>query len=101
METMEMVAQLMALATRTAPKAGGKDFVELKVISGDVLQTLGDEMIKYGAASGRKDFDRDGKNIASAGAVLLLALKNPGVTGLNCGACGVDKCAELKDHEGD
>lgn len=72
METMEMVAQLMALATRTAPKAGDKDFVELKVISGDVLQTLGDEMIKYGAASG-----------------------------LNCGACGVDKCAELKDHEGD
>lgn len=33
-KAMELVAELMAIAARTAPKAGGKDFIELKILQG-------------------------------------------------------------------
>lgn len=95
MEIMETVAQLMALSARTAPKAAGKDFVEVKVITGDDLTRLGDAMVDYGTKSGKGNFDRDGNNIRHSDAVVLLSLKDAKTVGLNCGACGHSKCAEL------
>ncbi|MBS4020994.1 MAG: hypothetical protein KGZ79_01035 [Dethiobacter sp.] len=97
MEIMETVAQLMALSARTAPKAGGKDFVEIKVIKGEELNRLADDMVSYGEESGKGNFDRDGKNVRNSDAVLLLALKDAGKVGLNCGACGFSKCADLTE----
>lgn len=97
MEIMETVAQLMALSARTAPKAAGKDFVEIKVVKGEDLNRLADAMLAYGQKSGKTNFDRDGNNVRNSGAVLLLALKDAKTAGLNCGACGYDKCAELPD----
>lgn len=100
MEVLKTVAELMALSARTAPKASGQDFVELKVVSGSELALLAQEMVKYGLDSGRKNFDRDGKNVSSSEAVLLLSLKGPKVAGLNCGACGHANCNELEALEG-
>lgn len=100
-EGMHVVAQLMALAARTAPKARGKDFVEIKVLEGRELARLADAMVAYGKESGRKDFDRDGENVRCSDAVVLLSLNRPQVAGLNCGACGYPSCAELaKLYEG-
>jgi len=100
MEIMNTVAELMAISARTAPKAAGQDFVELKILTGADLELLGKEMAKFGEESGKKNFDRDGRNVAASDAVLLVGLKNPKVTGLNCGACGQPKCSMLASVEG-
>jgi len=91
-EIMNTVAELMALAARTAPKAAGQDFVELKIITGQQLELIAKEMEKYGEETGR--------NIAASDALLLLSLKQPKNIGLNCGACGQPKCSMLEGVEG-
>jgi uncharacterized ferredoxin-like protein len=40
MSELRIVADLMALAARTAPKAVGKDFVVIRIIEGDTVRTL-------------------------------------------------------------
>lgn len=96
-EYMKSVAGMMAIAARTAPKAKGEDFLEIKILSGEDLAKLADEMIKYGTEYGRPNFDRDGENVRNSDAVLLLSLKEPVFLGLNCGACGFDTCSELEE----
>ncbi|MHB8126916.1 MAG: ferredoxin domain-containing protein [Desulfitobacteriaceae bacterium] len=95
MEIMKTVAELMALSARTAPKAAGQDFVELKVVSGSDLHLIEQEMVKYGVESGKMNFDRDGQNVGISGALLLLSLNGPKTLGLNCGACGQPQCSML------
>ena len=94
------VAGLMALAARTAPKAHGKDFVEVKVVTGEEVEALAAAMEEYGRASGKADFDRDGAGVRRSEAVLLVSLKNSQATGLNCGGCGFSTCAELTRRRG-
>lgn len=96
-EYLKTVAGMMAIAARTAPKAKGEDFLEIKILSGEDLAKLADEMIKYGAEYGRPNFDRDGENVRASNAVLLLSLNKPLYLGLNCGACGFDTCPELEE----
>ena len=95
-DTMRLVAELMAVSARTAPKAAGKDFVEIKVVSGDDLALIGREMKKYGEDAGKINFDRDGSNVEGSDALLLLSLKKAAPIGLNCGACGFSRCQDLK-----
>ncbi|MGB9867402.1 MAG: ferredoxin domain-containing protein [Bacillota bacterium] len=90
----------MCLSARTAPKATGKDFITTRVLSGEVLERLADEMTAYGQASGKKNFDRDGENVRNSGAVVLIGLKGAQTASLNCGACGFNTCSELKEHQG-
>lgn len=92
---MKTVCELMALSARTAPKARGKDFIETRVIVGQDVASLGEAMIKYGRETGKSSFERDGNNLLNSSAVLLVALKDPAVAGLNCGACGYASCNEL------
>lgn len=96
MDIMETVAEFMALAARTAPKAGGKDFLEVKVIKGEELERLAKDMEDYGSESGKKNFDRDGANVRNSQAMLLVSLADARTTGLNCGACGFEKCSQLE-----
>lgn len=93
---MKTIAGMMAVAARTAPKAKGEDYIELKVLSGGELASLAEEMIKYGEETGRPNFDRDGINVRASDAVLLLSLLKPVYLGLDCGACGFDTCAEME-----
>lgn len=95
---MLSVAGMMAVAARTAPKAKGEDFVEIKVISGAEVNRLADDMVRYGVEKGKANFDRDGENVRNSPAVLLLALREPLHLGLNCGACGFATCAEMNDQ---
>ena len=92
MSSMQTVTDLMEIAARTAPKAAGQDYVVVKVIEGQDLQRLGDEMAKYGQQVGKKNFDRDGRNVAASAALVLVGLKDGKSPDLNCGACGVDLC---------
>ncbi len=92
MTALQTVTDLMTIAARTAPKSAGQDFVVIKVIEGDDCKRLADEMIKYGAKVGKKNFDRDGRNVAASAAVMLIGIKDGKSLDLNCGACGVEMC---------
>ncbi len=85
----------MAVAARTAPKAAGQDFVKIEIIEGAILGKLSEAMAAFGIKSGKKNFDRDARNVKDSAAVLLVGIKDTKAAGLNCGACGYDSCQKL------
>ena len=89
---VETVAQLMAIAAATAPKAKGDNFVRTKIVQGQALKQLGEAMIAFGERVGKGNFDRDGKNVLNSDAVVLIGLEEPEHAGLDCGACGFPDC---------
>ena len=95
MSELRIVADLMALAARTAPKSAGKDFVVIRIIQGDDVKALAENMLAYGRQTGKKNFDRDGASVAVSDVVVLIGIKDAQSVGLNCGACGVDICELL------
>ena len=94
MESLRIVADLMAISARTAPKSAGKDFVSIKIVDGEDIKRLAEEMFKYGEESGKKNFDRDGRNVQNSPCVILIGIKDAEHMGLNCGACGFETCIE-------
>lgn len=99
MNAIEMVAQLMEISAVTAPKSKGENFVRTRVLEGETIQTLAEAMVAFGEKMNKKDFDRDGKNVAKSEAVVLIGIKNAAPLGLNCGACGFPDCKTLTDQE--
>ena len=95
MSELRIVADMMALAARTAPKSVGKDFVVIRIIEGEAVKALAERMLAYGQQTGKKNFDRDGANVAASDVVVLIGIKDAQPLGLNCGACGVDICEML------
>jgi uncharacterized ferredoxin-like protein len=99
-ESVIDAVKLMAISAKTAPKARGQDFVGIKIVTGQELERLANAMIKYGQQSGKQGFDRDGESVRQSTAVLLLSLNEAsGPAGLNCGACGKERCADLEPRE--
>ncbi|HUW95621.1 MAG TPA: DUF2148 domain-containing protein [Anaerolineae bacterium] len=101
MSQLRTVAELMALSARTAPKGGGDDFLVIHIVEGDTLSTLGQKMIEFGERSGKALFDRDGNNVIRSDAVLLIGIKDGKALGLNCGACGSEKCITPNTYDGE
>ncbi|MEA1939223.1 MAG: DUF2148 domain-containing protein [Candidatus Caldatribacteriota bacterium] len=99
-ETIKNVANLMGVAARTAPKSVGEDFVVVKAIYGEDVKKLAKQMLTYGEELGKRNFDRDGINVKNSPALLLIGIKDAASLGLNCGACGFDKCSERISHKG-
>lgn len=73
-DVAEMAVKLMA-AARTAPKAGGKDFLEIVVVTADEdLKRIGTAMREYAPRSTNEAFWlRDASNIENSQALLLVA----------------------------
>ncbi|WP_321507922.1 DUF2148 domain-containing protein [uncultured Methanoregula sp.] len=90
------VADLMALAARTAPKGKGVDTILLRIVSGKELQTLAARVDAIGREKNIGFFLRDAKNIAASDACLLIGATGDKPAGVNCGACGYPTCAELE-----
>jgi uncharacterized ferredoxin-like protein len=97
-DTVKMVADLMEVAARTAPKAVGKDFIEIKVLSDEERIAVGNEMMLMAEDPGRPNFDRDGQNVLDSDALVLIGLLEHKGAGLNCGACGFPTCREMEGH---
>ncbi len=95
MSTLTVVAELMDIAARTAPKARGQDFIVTRIVEGDALKSLVDKMIEMGTRTERKFLVRDSKNVAASKVVLLIGLKDAQRANLNCSACGVPTCNDL------
>lgn len=106
-DVTEMAVKLMAASARTAPKAGGKDFMEIVVITKDEdLKKIAETMKEYAPRSTNEAFWlRDASNIENSDALLLIGLSKPVTAGYDCGACGYPTCAEfaknrqMKDKE--
>jgi len=96
-DAVKLVAELMAISARTAPKAVGKDFLEIKVVTGEQVRELGEIMLKFAEERGIANFKRDGNNVLASQAVVLIGLKDHPPAGLNCGACGFD-CEGFKEQ---
>ncbi len=99
MQGLDMVARLMALSATTAPKSKGENFVRTRVLEGDIPKKIAAAMETFGREARKKDFDRDAKNVAQSDAVVLIGLKNAGVLGLNCAACGFADCKSLEEQK--
>lgn len=98
---LRIVAELMAISARTAPKSAGQDFVVIEIIEGDDLERLAEKMYEFGERTGKTKFDRDAANVRDSAAVVLIGIKDAKTMGLNCGACGFDKCLKPNTHEGE
>ena len=100
-DAVNMVATLMAVSARTAPKARGVDATDSLILDGDDLEELAAAMERK--AKGKPPdtssiFTRDADNVRNSSAVLLIGVKgypkkieNP----LDCGACGYPTCQQL------
>lgn len=99
MDGIDVVAQLMAISATTAPKSKGENYVKTKVLRTKAVKELAQAMDAYGVKMKKKDFDRDGKNVANSDAVLLIGLEDAKVLGLNCGACGFADCKTLEAQQ--
>jgi uncharacterized ferredoxin-like protein len=99
MSGLKTVAELMEIAARTAPKAKGEDFVVVAIVEGAEAARLAQGMVDRGEKQGetdpRKGFLRDGGNIAHSEIVVLIGIKDATPCGLNCGACGHEKCMKI------
>jgi len=102
-DTVRFVGELMAVAARTAPKAAGKDFIEVALLTDSERVALGTDMTKVGKDRGNPGFERDGQNVLDSDAVLLVGLLPHKGVGMNCGACGSASCQEFnnKSYTGD
>ena len=100
---LRIVAELMEIAARTAPKSAGQDFVVTRILEGQDVQTLAQKMVEFGQRTGKRGFDRDGKNVAASDAVILIGLKDAQPVNLDCGACGAEACTALliNSYEGE
>lgn len=99
-EVTVMAAGLMAASARTAPKAGGKDFLEIVVITKEEeLRKIAEAMKEYAPRSTNEAYWlRDASNIGNSQALLLVGLKEFNTAGYDCGACGYPTCEEFRKN---
>ena len=98
MEALEIAAKLMELSATTAPKSKGINFVQTRVLTGEALKKLADEMVRFGQRTAKKDFDRDATGVERSEAVVLIGLKDSRAVGLDCGACGYPDCKTFEQQ---
>jgi uncharacterized ferredoxin-like protein len=96
-DAIDMAASLMAVSARTAPKAGGKDFLEIVVLRKDEdLASIAHAMREYAPRSSNEAFWlRDAANIEASEALLLVGLRQSLGAGYDCGACGFPTCGDF------
>ncbi|MBR6473191.1 MAG: ferredoxin [Firmicutes bacterium] len=94
------VADLMAAAALTAPKASGNDTIRTAIITGEEKDHLRDKMLAMGEATGQLLYTRDAGNVDLSEAVVLIGCSGKlfGMDG--CGMCGFGNCKRLKDAGG-
>jgi uncharacterized ferredoxin-like protein len=76
-EGLDLVAKLMAVSARTAPKARGEDFIEIKILAPDERRKLAETMVKFGEDENLPGFVRDGKNLLDSQACVLIGVRDP------------------------
>lgn len=92
-EAVRMLSEAIMAAARTAPKAKGRDLVEIAMVTDEHIEQLSQTMVEMSEESGMKFLLRDAENIRHAQALIIIGTREPqSVCGLNCGYCGYDTC---------
>jgi len=94
-EGVMIVAKLMAVYARTAPKAKGSDVISVKITSGKELNSLAESMRKFGEVNNLGFFLRDAKCVEMSTCCVIIGATGEGSLGLNCGGCGFYTCKEM------
>jgi uncharacterized ferredoxin-like protein len=89
------VADLMALAARTAPKGKGIDTLEIRVLAKKDMKKLAARLEKLGNERNIGFFLRDAKNLAASDGCVLIGCRGREAGGINCSGCGYPDCAEF------
>ncbi|MDD5610589.1 MAG: DUF2148 domain-containing protein [Candidatus Omnitrophica bacterium] len=107
---LEIVAKLMAVSARTAPKSGGIDHVQIMIADSKEQKSIANIMCKIGEEicnklpnnklgnAIRQDWESDAKTIAASGLLMLIGVEGRKIIGLNCGGCGFSTCSEMLKH---
>ena len=98
---VEIVADLMAISARTAPKGRGQDSIVIRVVVGKELAALAGEMRRLGEETGIKILLRDAGNLEQSDAAVIVGCKSGDVAGMDCGGCGYATCQEMQSAQGD
>lgn len=108
-EGIEIVAKLMALAARTAPKTMGADLIHSQILTDEEKELIVHKMEELAEAKrnllSQKDPRRgeaawidwrsDAKAVAKSDLLMLIGIQGRKVPNLNCGGCGFPTCAEM------
>lgn len=94
-EGVMMVAKLMALSARTAPKGKGMDSIVCTIAGPEDLPTLSNEMKRLSDLLGLAFFLRDAGNVAASDACVAIGVKGQEPIGINCQGCGYEGCDEM------
>lgn len=91
-----VVADLMALAARTAPKGKGEDTLEIRVLDKKTTKKLATRLEKLGAEKNIGFFIRDAKNLSLSDACVVIGSRGDTIAGINCGGCGFPTCTAFE-----
>jgi uncharacterized ferredoxin-like protein len=100
LEALKQVAQAMALAARTAPKARGRDLLAIAVLEPTEINRLAEEMERIGQEQQSASFLRDAANLRLAPYALLVGTRVQTVGLKVCGFCGFTNCAGCEQAGG-
>jgi uncharacterized ferredoxin-like protein len=92
------VAFKMAIAARTAPKARGKDYLEMAIVHGPQKSLIAKKMQKIGKRSGSAFFLRDAGNVEKAEALFIIGTRIASAGLKICGMCGFSNCENKNKH---
>ena len=91
-DAVKIIAELMMLSARTAPKGKGADSIITKVALENNLKELAKEMRRIADARSIRFFLRDAKNVEMSDACVLIGAIGTDHVGLDCGGCGFLTC---------
>lgn len=94
------VADIMAAAAKTAPKACGADKIEAVILDGSEKDELADYLKKIGEERNIDFYVRDAENIKNSHCVVLIGAKDTPLALPSCGLCGFKNCGEMKKAGG-
>ncbi len=94
-EALEQMAKEILVACRTAPKGKGQDDIVTYLTDENDRMQIADEMERISAKKGAF-FNRDAINVRDSDQMILIGLEIARTSGLNCGACGFEKCIDME-----
>ncbi|MDR2855545.1 MAG: DUF2148 domain-containing protein [Methanomicrobiales archaeon] len=94
-EGLRIIASLMEMSAKTAPKGKGVDTIVTKTLMREELKNVATRMEEMGEERELPFFSRDAASIRRSGACVFIGCRGDETAGLNCGACGKSLCSEL------
>jgi uncharacterized ferredoxin-like protein len=92
------IAVRMMTAARTAPKAKGRDNLEILYIDGEEMDRMAGKMEEISQRMEIPFFSRDAGNVKDSSGMVLIGtrIKTGGLK--YCGLCGFENCTEKEQH---